>query len=188
MNSEEPITPPQGVAVITAAEVSTPPTTATTPLPHARHRSRNRKRSRGRGRHRKPHTTAPHPDTQEREVVTDGTQLHQARQNHSTFDRQLHHRSQGGTGYGMKRDHVSTELELSGRNIPEALLPSYAHSLTLMGVAAVTHTPHHPVSDTPQVHTLTDAQQQAWEEQQMRQAHDRDQQTAHTESDQELKG
>jgi len=111
-------------------------------------------------------------------VVTDGTQLHQARQNHSTFDRQLHHRSQGGTGYGMKRDHVSTELELSGRNIPEALLPSYAHSLTLMGVTAVTHTPHHPVSDTPQVHTLTAEQQQAWEEQQMRQAHDRDLQTA----------
>jgi len=178
MNSEEPITPPQGVAVITTAEVSTHTDSATQLPTHARsrNRGRHRKRSRGRGRNRTAHTTPA--TTQEREVVTDGTQLHQARQNHSTFDRQLHHRSQGGTGYGMKRDHVSTELELSGRNIPEALLPSYAHSLTLMGVTAVTHTPHHPVSDTPQVHTLTAEQQQAWEEQQMRQAHDRDLQTA----------
>ena len=145
--------------------------------PHRARPQRHKRRSRNRrGRPRGRHNTTPTEHTQ-----TEGSQLNQARQNHSTFDRELHHRSQGGTGYGMKRDHVSTELELSGRNIPEALLPSYAHSLTLMGVTTVTHTPHHLVSDTPQVPTLTDAQQQAWEEQQMRQAHDRDQQTAHTE-------
>jgi hypothetical protein len=96
----------------------------------------------------------------------------------------LHHRSQGGTGYGMKRDHVATESELSGANIPEVLLPSYAHSLARMGITVSDPVPHHQPHHTPSEEvepTLTDAQQQQWEEQQMRQAHERDQQTAPTE-------
>jgi hypothetical protein len=86
----------------------------------------------------------------------------------------------------MKRDHVATELELSGRNIPEALLPSYAHCLARMGITVPESPPHHPPSEEVEP-TLTDAQQQQWEEQQMRQAHEKDQQNP-TESDQELKG
>jgi hypothetical protein len=112
--------------------------------------------------------------------------LNQARQNHSTFDRELHHRSQGGTGYGMKRDHVATESELRGRNIPEVLLPSYAHSLARMGITVSEPVPHHQPPEEVEP-TLTDAQQQQWEEQQMRQAHERDQQNP-TESKEELKG
>jgi hypothetical protein len=112
--------------------------------------------------------------------------LNQARQNHSTFDRALHHRSQGGTGYGMKRDHVATESELSGANIPAVLLPSYAHSLARMGITLPKDTAPDTLT-TEATPTLTDAQQQAWEEQQMRQAHERDQQNP-TDEDEELKG
>jgi predicted flavoprotein YhiN len=86
----------------------------------------------------------------------------------------------------MKRDHVATELELSGRNIPEALLPSYAHSLARMGITVSEPVPHHTPLEAEEP-TLTDAQQQQWEEQQMRQAHEKDQQNP-TELDQELKG
>jgi hypothetical protein len=83
----------------------------------------------------------------------------------------------------MKRDHVATESELSGANIPEVLLPSYAHSLARMGITVSEpmphHQPHHPPSEEIEP-TLTDAQQQAWEEQQMRQAHEKDQQAVPT--------
>lgn len=144
--------------------------------PHRAHPQRHKRRSRHRrGRSRGRHNTTPTEHTQ-----TEGSQLNQARQNHSTFDRVLHHRSQGGTGYGMKRDHVATESELSGANIPEVLLPSYAHCLARMGITVPESLPH----TEP---TLTDAQQQQWEEQQMRQAHERDQQNP-TESEEELKG
>lgn len=148
--------------------------------PHRARPQRHKRRSRHRrGRSRGRHNTTPTEHTQ-----TEGSQLNQARQNHSTFDRELHHRSQGGTGYGMKRDHVATESELSGANIPEVLLPSYAHSLARMGITVSDPVPHHQPHHTPSEEvepTLTDAQQQQWEEQQMRQAHERDQQTAPTE-------
>jgi hypothetical protein len=147
--------------------------------PHRAHPQRHKRRSRNRrGRSRGRHNTTPTEHTQ-----TEGSQLNQARQNHSTFDRALHHRSQGGTGYGMKRDHVATESELSGANIPAVLLPSYAHCLARMGITV----PESPPHTEPPEPTLTDAQQQAWEEQQMRQAHERDQQNP-TESEEELKG
>jgi hypothetical protein len=140
--------------------------------PHRAHPQRRKRRSRNRrGRSRGRHNTTPTEHTQ-----TEGSQLNQARQNHSTFDRALHHRSQGGTGYGMKRDHVATESELSGANIPAVLLPSYAHCLARMGITV----PESPPHTEPPEPTLTDAQQQAWEEQQMRQAHERDQQAVHT--------
>ena len=143
--------------------------------PHRAHPQRRKRRSRNRrGRSRGRHNTAPTEHTQ-----TEGSQLNQARQNHSTFDRALHHRSQGGTGYGMKRDHVATESELSGANIPAVLLPSYAHCLARMGIHVPEPVPHHPLPE-PTEPTLTDAQQQQWEEQQMRQAHEKDQQTVHT--------
>ena len=150
--------------------------------PHRARPQRHKRRSRNRrGRSRGRHNTTPTEHTQ-----TEGSQLNQARQNHSTFDRELHHRSQGGTGYGMKRDHVATELELSGANIPEVLLPSYAHSLARMGITVSEPVPHHQPPETVEP-TLTDAQQQQWEEQQMRQAHERDQQNP-TDEDEELKG
>ena len=143
--------------------------------PHRAHPQRHKRRSRNRrGRSRGRHNTTPTEHTQ-----TEGSQLNQARQNHSTFDRALHHRSQGGTGYGMKRDHVATESELSGANIPAVLLPSYAHCLARMGITMPEPVPHQPPEPTePTEPTLTDAQQQAWEEQQMRQAHEQDQQQA----------
>ena len=150
--------------------------------PHRAHPQRHKRRSRHRrGRPRGRHNTTPTEHTQ-----TEGSQLNQARQNHSTFDRELHHRSQGGTGYGMKRDHVATESELSGANIPEVLLPSYAHCLARMGIT-VPESPLHTELTEPSEPTFTDAQQQAWEEQQMRQAHERDQQNP-TELDEESKG
>jgi hypothetical protein len=149
------------------------------------HRARPQRRKR-RSRHRRGRSRSPHPATQLEHTQTEGSQLNQARQNHSTFDRALHHRSQGGTGYGMKRDHVATESELSGANIPAVLLPSYAHCLARMGIT-VPESPPHTEPLTPTEPTLTDAQQQAWEEQQMRQAHEQDQQNPMDE-DEELKG
>lgn len=145
--------------------------------PHRAHPQRHKRRSRNRrGRSRGRHNTTPTEHTQ-----TEGSQLNQARQNHSTFDRVLHHRSQGGTGYGMKRDHVATESELSGANIPAVLLPSYAHCLARMGITVPEPVLHQPPEPTePTEPTLTDAQQQQWEEQQMRQAHEQDQQQAVT--------
>jgi hypothetical protein len=149
------------------------------------HRARPQRRKR-RSRHRRGRSRSPHPATQLEHTQTEGSQLNQARQNHSTFDRALHHRSQGGTGYGMKRDHVATESELSGVNIPAVLLPSYAHCLARMGIT-VPESPPHTEPLAPTEPTLTDAQQQAWEEQQMRQAHAQDQQNPMDE-DEELKG
>jgi hypothetical protein len=149
------------------------------------HRARPQRRKR-RSRHRRGRSRSPHPATQLEHTQTEGSQLNQARQNHSTFDRALHHRSQGGTGYGMKRDHVATESELSGVNIPAVLLPSYAHCLARMGIT-VPESPPHTEPLAPTEPTLTDAQQQAWEEQQMRQAHEQDQQNPMDE-DEELKG
>ena len=130
------------------------------------HQKRSRKRRSRRRRHRQgahSSTATPHHTPQE----TEGTQLNQARQNHSTYDRVLHHRSQGGTGYGLRRDYQPTPEELSGRNIPESLLPSYAHSLWKCG-----HRESEP-EPTPEPQ-LTEAQPQAGEEQQMREAHERD--------------
>ena len=40
---------------------------------------------------------------------------------HSTFDPKLHHRSHGSSGYGMKRDHVQTEEETSGKQLAHIL-------------------------------------------------------------------
>lgn len=187
MNSEEQTAPPPGVAVVTTPEGEQQRDLHRgSPRRRSRNRSRNggRNRNRKRNHNRNPnHNTTPQED---RPAVTEGTQLHQARQNHSTYDRDLHHRGRGGTGYGMKRDHVATELELSGRNIPEALLPSYAHSLARMGITVSEPTPHHTPSEAEEP-TLPDAQQQQWEEQQMRQAHERDQQNP-PESEEESKG
>jgi hypothetical protein len=184
MNSQEQTAPPQGVAVVTTPE-GEQQRDSHRGSPRRRSRHRNRKGGRNRNRPHRTVTDVVTP-TQDRPANTEGTQLHQARQNHSTFDRDLHHRSQGGTGYGMKRDHVSTESELSGANIPAALLPSYAHSLARMGITVSEPVPHHPPSEAVEP-TLTDAQQQQWEEQQMRQAHERDQQNP-TELDEESKG
>ena len=86
----------------------------------------------------------------------------------------------------MKRDHRATESELSGVNIPEVLLPSYAHCLARMGIRVPESPPHSEPPEPPEP-TLTDAQQLEWEEQQMRQAHEQDQQNP-TDEDQELKG
>ena len=189
MNSEEQTAPPQGVAVVTTPK-GEQHSEGQGPGTRRRRRHRNR-------RHKHKHRQKlPAPPSQQvttpedRPPVTEGTELHQARQNHSTYDRDLHHRSQGGTGYGMKRDHVSTESELSGANIPATLLPSYAHSLARMGITVSEPVPHHQPHHTPSEAvepTLTDAQQQQWEEQQMRQAHERDQQNP-TDVDEELKG
>lgn len=201
MNSEDLITPPPGVAVNSSTEVNSPSTTATARQPkrHRRRGNRNRNRTRsGKGRGKSRHHPMPtHTHEAEREVVTDGTQLHQARQNHSTYDRTLHHRSQGGTGYGYRRDVTQSESELRGDQLPSAILPSYEAVLTRAGVHTPVQeesTPHTCQMDQDQdqdlieTTTLTDTQQQAWEEQQMRQAHDRDQQTDHTDADEELKG
>lgn len=167
MNSEEQTAPPQGVAVVTTPKGE-----------QHRKRSGRRRRRRRRGGHQKQqggHSqhTATHRAPEERPPVTEGTELHQARQNHSTYDRDLHHRARGGTGYGLRRDYESTPEELSGRNIPESLLPSYAHSLWKCGVKEPEPEP------TP---TFTDSEQEAWEEQQMREAHEKDQLNNSTEN------
>ena len=159
--------------------------------PEHQKRSRNRRRRnrhahdhKHQHKHKHKHKQQP-PHTHSKLQESEGTHIHQAQQNHSTYDRNLHHRSQGGTGYGMKRDHVATESELSGVNIPAVLLPSYAHCLALMGIT-VPESPPHSEPPEPQEPTLTDAQQLEWEEQQMRQAHEQDQQTP-TDEDEESK-
>jgi hypothetical protein len=35
----------------------------------------------------------------------------------STFDPKIHHKSKAGTGYGLKRDHVATAEETSGKQL-----------------------------------------------------------------------
>lgn len=93
--------------------------------PHKGRRGRRRHRHRHKHKHRNPHTT----DTHSRPQETEGTQQHEARQNHSTYDRDLHHRSQGGTGYGYRRDVTQPESELRGDQLPPAILPSYERNL-----------------------------------------------------------
>jgi len=43
------------------------------------------------------------------------------RKEQSTFDPKIHHKSKAGTGYGLKRDHVSTAEELSGKQLAHIL-------------------------------------------------------------------
>jgi len=43
------------------------------------------------------------------------------RKEQSTFDPKLHHKSKAGTGYGLKRDHVSTPEESSGKQLAHIL-------------------------------------------------------------------
>ncbi len=148
MNSEEQTAPPPGVAVVTTPEG------ANTQEPHAgkrRRRRRNRRRHRRREhrRDRTPPTTTQVTTTTEedRPAVTEGTQLHQARQNHSTYDRDLHHRGRGGTGYGYRRDVTQPESELWGHQLPAAILPSYEQVLKRAGITQVTVTPEEPQDD-----------------------------------------
>ena len=185
MNSEEQTAPPQGVAVVTTPEGEQ----HSEPAPRGGRRRRNRNRNRNRKRHRnrpRPHQNTTPVTPEDRPPVTEGTQLHQARQNHSTYDRDLHHRARGGTGYGYRRDVTQPESELRGDQLPPGVLPSYAAVLRRAGITQFTEdSPPHTLPVTEP--TITDAQQLAWEEQQMRQAHERDQQNP-TDEDEELKG
>ena len=131
MNSEEQTAPPPGVAVVTTPEGVQPSNshTGSQPQRRARNRKRNRNRNRNRKRnHNRPHT-APVNTQEDRPAVTEGTQLHQARQNHSTYDRDLHHRGKGGTGYGYRRDVLQNPDELRGDQLPPNVLPSYEQVL-----------------------------------------------------------
>jgi hypothetical protein len=88
--------------------------------------------------------------------VTEGTQLHQARQNHSTYDRDLHHRARGGTGYGYRRDVTQPESELRGDQLPPGVLPSYEAVLRRAGVTRFTE--DSPPDTVPVTEpTITDA-------------------------------
>ena len=182
MNSEEQTAPPQGVAVVTTPEGEQ----------HREGPGRGRRRRRHR-RHKHKHNQKPptthtpeHTIPEDRPPVTEGTQLHQARQNHSTYDRDLHHRARGATGYGYRRDVTQPESELRGDQLPPNILPSYAAVLRRAGIALFTE--DSPPDTLPVTEpTITDAQQQEWEEQQMRQAHEQDQQNP-TDEDEELKG
>ena len=170
MNSEEQTAPPQGVAVVTTPEGEQH---MEGPGPDRRRRRRRNRHRNRRHKHKHKHktpqaATVDHTVPEDRPPQTEGTQLHQARQNHSTYDRDLHHRARGGTGYGYRRDVTQPESELRGDQLPSAILPSYAQVLKRAGIT--------PYQDTVMEPTLTDAQQQEWEEQQMRQAHERDQQ------------
>ena len=188
MNSEDQTAPPQGVAVVNTPEGvqqrNAKPTRG----------SRRRRRGRNRNRPQPPTTQSIRGHTvpeEERPPVTDGTQLHQARRNHSTFDRTLHHRGRGGTGYGYRQDLQQPLSELQGDQLPPGVLPSYAHILARIRLLAQQQgetMPEdavydrlfatRPTQDTNQVHQDTPALQQAWEEQQAREAHEQDQQTA----------
>jgi hypothetical protein len=57
-----------------------------------------------------------------------------------------------------------------------------------MGITVSEPVPHHYLPSEAEEPILTDAQQQQWEEQQMRQAHEKDQQAVPTDEDEELKG
>ena len=46
---------------------------------------------------------------------------HKQHREQTTFDPKLHHRSHGSSGYGMKRDHVQTEEETSGKQLAHIL-------------------------------------------------------------------
>jgi len=186
MNSEEQTAPPQGVAVVTTPK-GEQHSEGQGPGTRRRRRHRNR-------RHKHKHRQklpAPHSqqDTtpEDRPPVTEGTELHQARQNHSTYDRDLHHRARGGTGYGYRRDVTQPESELRGDQLPPGVLPSYEAVLRRAGVTRFTE--DSPPDTVPVTEpTITDAQQLEWEEQQMRQAHEQDQQNPNdTDEDEELK-
>ena len=187
MNSEEQTAPPQGVAVVT-----TPEGEQHSEGPGRGNRRRRRHRNR-RHKHKHKHkhkipqeSTVPHTVPEDRPPVTEGTQLHQARQNHSTYDRDLHHRARGGTGYGYRRDVTQPESELRGDQLPPGVLPSYEAVLRRAGVTGFSEdSPPHTLPVTEP--TITDAQQQEWEEQQMRQSHEQDQQNP-TDEGEELKG
>jgi len=43
------------------------------------------------------------------------------RKEQSTFDPKIHHKSRGSSGYGLKRDHVATPEESSGRQLAHIL-------------------------------------------------------------------
>ena len=138
MNSEEQTAPPPGVAVVTTPEGVQPSNSHTGSQPQPQRRARNRKRNRmrNRNRNRKRNHNRPHPPRsttvttpEDRPPVTEGTQLHQARQNHSTYDRDLHHRGKGGTGYGYRRDVLQNPDELRGDQLPPNVLPSYEQVL-----------------------------------------------------------
>ena len=131
MNSEEQTAPPPGVAVVTTPEGEQ----------HREGQGRGRRRRRHRNRKRHRNRPRPHQNTtpEDRPPVTEGTQLHQARQNHSTYDRDLHHRGRGGTGYGYRRDVAQPESELRGDQLPPAILPSYAAVLKRAGVTPQEH-------------------------------------------------
>ena len=183
MNSEEQTAPPQGVAVVTTPEGEQ----HSEPAPRGGRRRRNRNRNRKRHRNRpRPHQNTTPVTPEDRPPVTEGTQLHQARQNHSTYDRDLHHRARGGTGYGYRRDVTQPESELRGDQLPPGVLPSYEAVLRRAGI---TQFSEDSLIDTLPVTepTITDAQQQEWEEQQMRQSHEQDQQNP-TDEGEELKG
>ena len=148
MNSEEQTAPPPGVAVVTTPEGVQPSNSHTGSQPHqrARNRNRNRKRNRNRNRNRNRKRNRPHPPRpttvtaqEDRPAVTEGTQLHQARQNHSTYDRDLHHRGKGGTGYGYRRDVLQNPDELRGDQLPPNVLPSYEAVLKRAGVTPQEH-------------------------------------------------
>ena len=134
MNSEEQTAPPPGVAVVTTPEGEQ----------HSEGPGRGRRRRRHRNRKRHRNRPRPHQNTtpvtpEDRPPVTEGTQLHQARQNHSTYDRVLHHRGRGGTGYGYRRDVAQPESELRGDQLPPNVLPSYAAVLKRAGVTPQEH-------------------------------------------------
>jgi len=134
MNSEEQTAPPPGVAVVTTPEGEQ----------HSEGQGRGRRRRRHRNRKRHRNRPRPHQNTtpvtpEDRPPVTEGTQLHQARQNHSTYDRVLHHRGRGGTGYGYRRDVAQPESELRGDQLPPNVLPSYAAVLKRAGVTPQEH-------------------------------------------------
>ena len=133
MNSEEQTAPPPGVAVVNPTQGAQ----HSEPAPRGGRRRRNRNRNRNRKRHRnrpQPHQNTTPVTPEDRPPVTEGTQLHQARQNHSTYDRDLHHRGRGGTGYGYRRDVAQPESELRGDQLPPAILPSYEAVLKRAGV------------------------------------------------------
>lgn len=142
MNSEDQTAPPPGVAVVSTPEGVQQRNSHTGSQPRKRARKRHRHRNRKRKHTGSPNHNSNHNSTanqtvlteprtvEDRPAVTEGTQLHQARQNHSTYDRVLHHRGRGGTGYGYRHDRQQPESELRGDQLPAGVLPSYAHILT----------------------------------------------------------
>ena len=141
MNSEEQTAPPQGVAVVTTPEGEQHREGQGRGRRRRRHRNRNR-RHKHKHNQKPPTTHTPeHTTPEDRPPVTEGTQLHQARQNHSTYDRDLHHRGRGGTGYGYRRDVTQPESELRGDQLPPGVLPSYAAVLQRAGVTGFTEEP-----------------------------------------------